>query len=54
MAEAPGLISVAVDLDRRAGERALDEGRDDHPVLPALPWPDRVEQPHDDAVEVVL
>ena len=54
VAEAARLLAVAVDLDRLAGERALDERRDHHPVLAALARPDGVEQPHDDAVEIVL
>ena len=54
MAEATRLISVAMDLQRLLGKGPLDERRDDHPVLAALAWADRVEQADDDAVEVVL
>src|SRR5207248_4580259 len=54
VAEATGLCSVAVDLERPARERGGHEPRDDHPVLPALPGPDRVEEPDDDAVESPL
>ena len=48
------LLAVAVYLERRAGERALDEARDDHSVLARLPRPDRVEEADDDAVEPAL
>src|SRR3954470_15152815 len=54
MAEAPRLSAVAMDLERFAGERAVDEARNHHPVLAALPWADRVEEPGDHAVEVTL
>ena len=48
------LAAVAVDLERLAGERALDEARDHHPVLAALPRADRVEEARDHAVEPAL
>ena len=54
MAEAAGLLAVAVDLDRLAGERALDEARDDHAVHAGLARADGVEQARDDAVEAAL
>ena len=37
-----------------SGERALDEARDDHPVLAALARADGVEEPRDHAVEIAL
>src|SRR5581483_1423147 len=52
--EAARLRAVAVDLERPSGECVRDEARDHHPVLPALPGTDRVEEPHDDAVEPAL
>ena len=54
MAEGARLRAVAVDLERRAGERVADEARDHHPVLAALARADRVEQAHDHAVELPL
>src|SRR5207342_2449254 len=52
--ETARLLTVAVDLERRAGEGALDEAGDDHPVLAALARADRVEEAGDDAVEAAL
>src|SRR4029079_7551588 len=54
MAEGARLRAVAVNLDRVAGERALDEARDHHSVAAALAWPDVMEEPHDDRVESAL
>ena len=54
VAEAPGLGSVAVDLDRLADKRPLDHPRDHHPILAALPGADGVEKTDDHAVEPAL
>src|SRR2546421_389846 len=54
VAERARLCPVSVDLEREACEGALDEARDHHPVLAALPRADRVEEPDDDAVEAAL
>src|SRR5581483_8943691 len=54
VAETTRLRPVSVDLERAAGKRGCHEARDDHPVLAALPRADRVEEPHDDAVETAL
>ena len=54
VAEAARLVPVAVDLDRRVRERALDEARDHHSVLPALARADGVEEADDDGVEAAL
>ena len=44
VAERARLRPVAVHLERLAGQRPLDEARDHHPVLAALPRADGVEQ----------
>jgi hypothetical protein len=43
-----------VDLERRAGDRRLNESRDDHPVLAALARSDGVEEAGDHELEVPL
>ena len=52
--EAARLVAVAVDRDRPAGERLLDERRHDHAVLPGLARSDGVEQPDDHRRELAL
>ena len=54
VAEAARLRAVAVDLERVACKRRLNEAGNDHAVLPALARPDRVEEAHDHAVEPAL
>jgi hypothetical protein len=54
VAEAARLVTIAMDLERVACNRPLDEVRDHHSVLAALPGADRVEEPHDHTVEPVL
>ena len=54
VAERARLRPVAVHLDRLAGQRPLDEARDHHPVLAALPRADGVEQADDHRVEPAL
>ena len=52
--EGARLRAVAVHLERRTGEGALDEARDDHSVLARLLRADRVEEADDHAVEAPL
>src|SRR5204862_2125851 len=54
MAERTRLRAVTVHLERLVLERPAHEAGDHHPVLPALPRPDRVEEPRDDDVELAL
>ena len=54
MAEAAGLRTVAVYLERPPVEGISDEARNDHAVLAALAWTDRVEEAGDDTVEAAL
>src|SRR3954454_6993215 len=51
MAGGARLRGVSVKLERRAGDRSLDEAWNHHPVLARLARSDRVEEARDDAVE---
>src|SRR5687768_5616820 len=52
--ETAALIAVPEHGNRLAGERLTNEARQNHSVLPSLPWPDGIEQTADDDRQLAL